>query len=169
MSNLSNIHNSGNGKSIISNLSNNNSYSNRKSIIFNDMDQSALIIDETIEEEGGNKDFDGEEVKEEIQKSRKIEIIHSGLIRDHQLQSNNNHIESNIVQKIEGSNGDHHDSDGEEMEEETQDGGNHLIPFPYHSGNVRLSYQSEGSVHNDADESDSYNDDDDIDDYLALS
>jgi hypothetical protein len=57
------------------------------------------------------------------------------------------------------------------MEEETQDGGNYLIPFPYYSGNVRLSYQYEGNVengvHSDADESGSYNDD--IDDYLALS
>jgi hypothetical protein len=47
----------------------------------------------------GNKDFDRKEVKEEFQKSRKIGIIHSGLIRDHQLQLKNDHIESIIAQK----------------------------------------------------------------------
>jgi hypothetical protein len=79
-----------------------------------------------------------EAAAEEIQKSRETVIIHSGLIRDHQFKLKNDHIiESNIVQKIKDSDA----CDGEEMEEETQDGDNYLIPFPYHSGNVRLSYQ----------------------------
>jgi hypothetical protein len=53
-----------------------------------------------------------------------------------------------------------------------------MIPFPYHCGNVRISYQSkenvEDAVHNDVDGSDYCSDDfdndiDDFDEYLVLS
>jgi hypothetical protein len=122
------------------------------------------IGDETIEEECGNKEFDGEEEKEEIQRSNETSIIDSKLPMD----DNRFGLKNSDTQ---------HDSDvcdGEEMESgETQGGGKYMMPFPYNSGNVRKSYQSEkslvGGFNNDAEESEFDDDHDDIDDYLMLS
>jgi hypothetical protein len=136
---------------------------NRKSVlnIIKHNQSVTRIGDETLEEERGNKEFDGEEEKEEIQRSNETSIIDSKLpMDDNQFELKNSDIQhgSDVC-------------DGEEMEGgETQGGGKYMMPFPYNSGNVRKSYQSEESLecgfNNDAGENEFYGD---IDDYFALS
>jgi hypothetical protein len=140
-----------------------------------------LTTNKTVEEEERNKEFDGEEEKEEIQKSSETSIIHSGLlIGDNQSQLKKNMESKIVIKNTECTSDNHsHDSDvcdGEVMKGETQRGSKYMIPFRYHSGNLRKSYQSEESAedgvhtHNDVDESgycsDDIDDDNFIDDYL---
>jgi hypothetical protein len=129
----------------------------KSALHINKHNQSVTRIgDETTEEEYRDKDFDGEEEKEEIQRSNETSIIDSKLpMDDNQFGLKNSDTQ--------------HDSDvcdGEEIEGgETQGGGKYMMPFPYNAGNVRKSYQSEKSLLG------GFNDDDydDIDDYLVLS
>jgi hypothetical protein len=140
----------------------------------NHYNQSVLnITDNIIQGKEGNIEFDGEEEKEEIQKSNETSIIHSGLlIGDNQLKRN---VESEIMNIIECTSDNQHSSDvcdREEMEGESQGQSENI--FAHHSS-LDLSHQSEENaelgVENDVDESD-YDDIDDIDDindYLVLS
>jgi len=172
----------------LSNSNNNDNIENNDSSRIHDNQHNlpVLTTNKTVEEEGRNKEFDGEEEKEEIQKSSETSIIHSGLLIGANQSQLKRNVKSNIVIKNTECTSDNHNHgsdvcDGEEMKGETQRGSNYMIPFPYHSGNVRISYQSEESaedgVHNDVDESgycsddiDDDNDiDNDIDDYLVLS
>jgi hypothetical protein len=171
--------------SLSSNNSNDSIENNDNSRIHgNQHNLPILIIDKTVEEEGRNKEFDEEEEKEEIQKISETSIIHSGLLIGANQSQLKRNVKSNIVIKNTECTSDNHNHgsdvcDGEEMKGETQRGSKYMIPFPYRSGNVRISYQSEENaedgVHNDDDGSDHYSDDfdddfgDDFDDYLALS
>jgi hypothetical protein len=156
------------GASPLSN-SKRNDNNNGKIVIYNDHNnQSALKIDEAIEEKGGNKEFDGEEVKEEIQQRSKTTITISGLIDD-QFQSKEK-VEFKVTDNIENNSDYHHDYSNvceEVIEEETQERGESSIS--HHSGKD-VSRQSEENFDDDDDGDNNYESDyNDIDDYIALS
>jgi hypothetical protein len=119
--------------------------------------------------------------KKKKKKSSETSITHSGLLLgDNQSQLKKNMESKNVIKNNECCTSDNHDHgsdvcNGEEMKGEIQRGSKYMIPFPYHCGNVRISYQSEENaedgVHNDVDGSYYYSDDfdDDFDEYLVLS
>jgi hypothetical protein len=73
-------------------MSNDNSSSNEKSLMHNDQHlQSAIMIDEEIEEEGRNREFDSEEVKEEIKKYNE-----SNIINNIKISSGDRHIDNDV-------------------------------------------------------------------------